>query len=149
MRQVDLDELTYHIFSGLRAWTPSVRAKIFAPMAKRYDVHISIASDQMASRLRCWLIIDPANPEVELPAEQLAPVFYNAVLNFPGAIPALWATRVHEREREAQAAAAILLTRALDRFEFLSDLSLSQCGVRVLQFPQPSAPNYAFAPSWP
>lgn len=35
MWQVNLDELTYQIFSGLRGWTISVRRKVFAPIHKR------------------------------------------------------------------------------------------------------------------
>lgn len=149
MRQVDLDELTYQIFSGLRTWTASVRSRVFAPIAKRRDVHIRIAADQILPKLRCWTFIDLAAPAEAISMERISGLLVDATLALPGAIPALWRSGQQEREREARAAAAALFARALAHFEILSETTLAPHGARVVWFRTPEAPAYAFASSWP
>jgi hypothetical protein len=149
IRQVDLDELTYQVFAGLRSWTPSVRKRVFAPVAKRRDVDIEIALDGVRRSLKTWLFIDSARPSAAVPIAEIATRLVPVIQRFPGAIPSLWMSGQQTREREAQAAAAILLSQALDPFEILSTVPLIHFGARVVFFTLPEAPPYAFAPSWP
>lgn len=149
MRQVDLDELTYQLFSGLRSWTPSVRARVFAPPHKRGAFARSIAADAICRKLTVWDFIDPADPRHPLSPKQVSAIFQAAIDTFPGAIPGLWLSRQHDREREAQQAAAIVLAGSLQPLEILSPTSLDHHGARMVRFPKPSAPDYAFQPSWP
>lgn len=147
MRQVDLDELTYHLFSGLRAWTPSKRARLFAPIGKRNDVWRRIEAEALAHRMANWILLDPTGAELD--AGEIEALFAAAIDALPGAIADLWASRQHDREREAQAATAFLLAQALDRFEILADTTLAPHGTRVVWFRVPAAPDHAFAPRWP
>lgn len=149
MRQVDLDELTYQVFAGLRSWTPSVRKRVFAAVSKRRDVDIEIALDGVRRSLRTWLFIDPAHPGATVPVAEIATGLIPVIKRFPGAIPSLWMSGQHIREREAQAAAAILLAQALEPFEILSGVPLIHFGARVVFFTLPEAPPHAFAPRWP
>ena len=149
MRQVDLDELTYQIFSGLRSWTPSVRRRVFAPLATRRDSDISFALEGLRRSLKTWSFIDPAMPALTIAVPEVVAGLIPVVKSFPGAIPALWMSGQYTREREAQAAAAALLAQALVPFEILSSVPLVQFGARVVFFRCPEAPAYAFAPRWP
>ncbi|HEV7287750.1 hypothetical protein [Sphingomonas sp.] len=149
MRQVDLDELTYQIFAGLRSWTPSVRKRVFAPVPKRRDVDIEIALDGVRRSLKTWAFIDSAQPSAAVPIAEIATALIPVIKGFPGAIPSLWMSGQYIREREAQAAAAILLAQALEPFEILSGVPLIHFGARVVFFTLPEAPAYAFAPRWP
>lgn len=149
MRQVDLDELTYQIFSGLRSWTPSVRMRVFAPISKRRDVDLEIACNGICGKLRVWDFLDPERLDAPLPLEEVSAIFFAAVECFPGAIGGLWLSGVQEREREAHAAAAILLTQAVDHLEVLSPTSLHHHGLRMVTFPTISAPDHAFLQRWP
>lgn len=149
MRQVDLDELTYQIFSGLRSWTPSVRKRVFAPIAKRQLVEIELACDRICASLRVWDFIDPDRPISPLTLKELAKVFAAATERFPGSIAGLWLSGVPDREREAHNAAAMLLTRSIDHLEVLSPTSLDHHGLRMVTFPTITAPDHAFLPRWP
>jgi hypothetical protein len=149
VRQVDLDELTYQIFSGLRSWTPSVRARVFAPAHKQRPFTRSCATDTICRKLSLWDFIDPADPGHPLSLKQVSAIFEAAVDTFPGAIARLWLSGHHDREREAHSAAAILLAKSLQSLEILSPTSLDQHGTRMVWFTMPVAPDYAFGPSWP
>lgn len=149
MRQVDLDELTYQVFTGLRSWTWATRKRVFAPVSSRRDASVEIALDGLRLSLSTWQFIDPATPAVTVPVADVVRGLIPVIKAFPGAIPALWMSGQRQREREAQAAAAILLTEALHPFEILSSVSLVQFGARVVFFRMPEAPAYAFAPRWP
>ena len=149
MRQVDLDELTYQLFAGLRSWTPSVRKRVFAPVAKRRDVDIEFALEGVRRSLKTWSFVDPDQPSVTVAVAEIATGLIPVIKRFPGAIPSLWMSGQYIREREAQAAAAILLAQALDPFEILSAVPLIHFGARVVFFTLPEAPAYAFAPRWP
>lgn len=149
MRQVDLDELTYQIFSGLRSWTPSVRMRVFAPVHKRRPGTRSRAADTICGKLTLWEFLDPADQYRRLSLQEVARRFLGSIETFPGAIPALWLSRQHDREREAHAAAAILLATSLDSLEILSPTSLDHHGTRMVWFTMPAAPEHAFGPSWP
>ena len=149
MRQVDLDELTYQIFSGLRCWTVSTRRRIFAPIAKREDVDVTIACEALAEKLRIWSFIDSIRPDAPLSLKEVSAVFEAEALRFPGAIADLWMSGIRDREREAQSAAAILLAGALGRLEILSPTTLVHHGARMVRFSLREAPEYAFLPRWP
>lgn len=149
MRQVDLDELTYQIFSGLRCWTVSTRRRIFAPIAKREDIDVTIACEALAEKLPIWSFIDLVRPNASLSLKEVSAVFEAEVLRFPGAIADLWLSGIREREREAQSGAAILLAGALGHLEILSPTSLVYHGLRMVWFRLREAPEYAFLPRWP
>ena len=149
LRQVDRDELTYQVFAGLRSWNWATRKRVFAPASARRDVDIDIALGGLRRSLSTWQFIDAATPVLPMPVAHVVAGLIPVIKAFPGAIPALWMSGQHEREREAQAAAAILLTEALDPFEILSSVPLQQQGIRTLFFRCPEAPAYAFAPRWP
>ena len=68
---------------------------------------------------------------------------------FPGAIADLWLSGVHEREKEARAAAATLMAAALDRFVIHSDTSIMHLGIQTVKFPPVEAPAYALLTRWP
>jgi hypothetical protein len=149
VRQVDLDELTFQLFSGLRAWTWSVRKRVFAPLAKRRDVDIKIATDQIVAKLRIWEFYDTSALPIPLARDTISACVAAEIDRFPGAVPGLWMSGVHDREREAQSAAAMLLAAALNRFEILSPTELEQFGAKIVRFRMPPAPDYAFQPRWP
>ena len=149
MRQVDIDELTYQIFSGLRSWTPSVRTRVFAPPYKRHPSTRTLAADRICEKLTVWEFIDPDDRHRQLSLREIATRFVSAVDTFPGAIPALWLSGQPVRQREAHAAASILLAAALNPLEILSPTSLDHHGTRMVWFTMPAAPDYAFGPRWP
>lgn len=149
MRQVDLDELTYQIFSGLRSWTPSVRTRVFAPAHKRRPGTRSRAADTICEKLTVWEFLDPADQYRRLSPKEIATQFVAAIDKFPGALASLWLSGQHDRQREAHAAASILLAAALDPIEVLSPTSLDHHGTRMVWFTMPAAPAYAFQAHWP
>ena len=149
MRQVDQDELTYQIFSGLRRWTPSVRKRVFAPPHKRHPFAWGAAADGICGSLRTWDFIDPADPQTPLSLDQISNLFEAAIADFPGAVARLWLSGQRDREREAHAATAIFLAQSLDHLEVLSDTEIVHLGVQRLYFPQIEAPAHAFAAHWP
>lgn len=149
MRQVDNDELTYQIFSGLRGWTASVRAGVFAPAHRRHPFARSVAADKVCGKLTSWDFIDPAKPAEPIALKQVSTLFEGAIGSFPGAISKLWMSGQRDREREAHTAAAILLAGALDGLEVLSPTSILHLGLQRLSFPQLQAPDHAFRANWP
>jgi len=149
MRQVDDDELTYQIFSGLRRWTWSVRKRVFAPLHQRRDVSINIAADMVCESLRIWTFVDPAFPHECIALKQISGRFAEATSAFPGAIACLWLSNVQDRQKEAQAAAALLLAASIADLEVLSETSILHLGIQPVRFPKIEAPDLAFQPSWP
>lgn len=149
MRQVDIDELTYQIFSGLRSWTPSVRTRVFAPAHKRRPGTRSRAAETICGKLTLWEFLDPADGYRRLSSKEIAIRFVAAIDAFPGAVSSLWLSGQHDRQREAHAAASILLAASLEPFEVVSPTSLDHHGTRMVWFTMPAAPDYAFRPNWP
>ena len=149
MRQVNLDELTYQIFSGLRGWTVTVRRKVFAPIHKREAVDLHIAANSVCAKLRSWSFMDPSHSNESLPMEAVSARLSAALPAFPGAIGALWLSGDRDREREAHAAAAVLLADALAPLEVLSATALFHFGMQEVRFPQIDAPVHALQSRWP
>lgn len=149
VRQVGLDELTYQLFAGLRTWTSATRKRVFTTDASCRDSQIEIALEGVRRSLSTWMFVDPAAPAISVPVAEVASRLVPVIKSFPGAIPALWLSGQRDREREAQAAAAMILAAALSPFEILSTVPLDRHGARVVFFNCPQPPAYAFGAHWP
>jgi hypothetical protein len=145
MRQVNVDELTWLLYSGLRSWTWTVRKGIFAPIATRKDVLRRIACDKVVIPLKPHEFLDPENAYAAASPEALAGRLVEALGTLPGAIPALWLSRVDARHKEAQTATAVIFAEALVGYEIVSE---TPRGI-VFKFPNLVAPPHALQPRWP
>jgi hypothetical protein len=94
-------------------------------------------------------VYDTSALPLPLARETISACLVAEIDRFPGALAGLWMSGVHDREREAQSAAAVLFAAALDRFEILSPTELEQFGAKIVRFGMPPAPDYAFQPRWP
>lgn len=143
MRQVDQDELTYALFSAMRGWSVSVRRYLFQPKNEHDRRWPEIIGKQISQNLGLYHFID-ADGRV-LGADDRMTLFAGTIESFPGAVGKLWLSPQHERQRDARLAAAVLMHRALEPYEVLTDAPYGT----TLFFPDLVAPAYAFAATWP
>lgn len=142
MRQVDRDELTYALFAATRGWPASSRRAIFE-QRRRDEVRRKIIAEQISDKLGLYTFVDAQGAALERGAR--AELFDRTIAAFPGAIGKLWLSPQPERQDDARRAAAVLLYRALEPYEVLTDAPYGE----TLFFREITAPTYAFAPTWP
>lgn len=143
MREVDRAELTYVIYSGLRTWSFTMRKQVFDRRDPRLEARRRAACEKIAIRLGYIDVFDDAGRQ--LGREQLTSIFVAAVDAFPGAIVKLWTSRVRDREREAQGAAANLLADAIAGYHVVTD---SPAGDTVT-YPTIVTVPHAMMDAWP
>jgi len=153
VRQVDRAELTYRLYSALRKWSFSRRRAIFDHRSERQATIQRIAADSVIADLR-GLHFHEAGQHKAAAHDLVAATVERAISAFPGAIPALWQSRIHDRETEARAAAANLIADALDRFEILADPpELSNFSIAdqmaMFRFPDIRIAPHALSATWP
>lgn len=146
MRMVDHDELAFVIYHELRNWGVSYRRAIFKPNHDPRARPAETPAKMIATVLRRVDVIDTSRPTSPLSIDELAALFVPAIEAFPGAIGMLWLSRIHDRETDARAAAAVLLAHALKPYFVLSS------GKEMV--PRPSYPRlevkpYAMHAAWP
>jgi len=142
VRQVDRDELTYALFAAMRGWSVSVRRSLFGRTGEA-ELWRAIVGKQVSHSLRIYDFIDGSGEA--LGEDGRHELFARAIDGFPGAVGKLWLSPEQARQRDARLAASVLLYRALERYEVLT---AGPYGA-TLGFPTITAPDYAFAPTWP
>ncbi|NLS28139.1 hypothetical protein S2M10_31480 [Sphingomonas sp. S2M10] len=148
MRQVDRDELTYQIYSGMRHWR---RADIKAMFQARRP---QLAAEVLARELGRLSIFDVAAAR-DLDRTELQLVVIAAIEAFPGALRSMWLSSVPDRWRDARATAANLVADALDRFKVLRTVTSAGDGPvhgerpEGLHFPDVQVAEAAMRPAWP
>lgn len=143
MRQVDKDELTYALFAATRGWSVSVRRYLFQLKNEHDRRWPEIVGKQISEKLGLYHFIDADGRG--LGGDDRMTLFAGMIGSFPGAVGKLWLSPQQERQRDARIAAAVLMYRALEPYEVLTD---APYGV-TLFFPELVAPAYAFAATWP
>jgi hypothetical protein len=154
MRQVDRAELTYRLFCAMRKWSVTRRRIMFDKRNERWLTDQFIAADCVIADLRDVHFYS-AERNDPVPRREIVDVVQVAIAAFPGALCALWLSRVHDREREAQATAANLVADALERFEVLMETSdhhsafSMDARLRMFRFPEISVAPHALRDAWP
>lgn len=145
MRQVNRDEFTYAIFAALRRWRFTQRRAVFAPIAKRRQMDVWCAAQEVTDALRLGKF-EFWTPSMEpLSRDPMTAIIEAAIEAFPGAIGKLWLSGIQAREHEARATAANLIADALADFEVLSEAPYGT----TLFFPDTPRHAHALAPTWP
>jgi hypothetical protein len=148
MRQVDRDELTYTIYTGMRPWSVSLAKRLFGGHSERLEMDRRIACGAIVARMHQYMVVwDLAAGFERVDRDCVAGVLGQALVAFPGAIGKLWLSGVAARKDEAQKTAANLFVDALAPFEILAETKVDD-HLRV-KFPAVLPVAYALRASWP
>lgn len=145
MRKVDRDELVFVIYHRLGSWSVATRRDLFRPKPDPRLDPFSLPSNDIADVLRRVEIYDSADPDAPLSYDRIAACVANALRRFPGALGAMWLSRIPARERDARQTAANLLADALDAYFIVSD----GLEAKIRMFPDLPAAPAAMRPRWP
>jgi hypothetical protein len=148
MRQVDHDELTYTIYTGMRPWSVTRARQIFGGYRERMEIDRQIACGVIVARLHQHMSVWDLTARFEhVGKDRITDILGQAMSAFPGAIGKLWLSGVVARKDDAQRTAANLFADALAPFEILSETSIDEL-LRV-KFPPILPAAHALRASWP